>query len=290
MTLRAATIRVRHAAGLAAASARRLSSQIASHYSGDVREVYDSAPFYAPGPYEAWLTSACLERLELRAGHTLADIGGGSGAFASKLKQETGARWLTVIEPSADMLSGASSDMLVDAAECADATTWAEAGAPPAFAAVPTTYDRLLLKEVVHHLDAPERRSLFGALRTRRLRATGGQLLIVTRPHREIDYPLWPAARDVWAAHQPSEAQLETELRAAGFDAVKTHLHAYPHEVATDEWCRLVRGRFWSTFSHFSDDELLAACAHIRAQAAAAGDAHTLHFDDRLLLIVARMT
>jgi hypothetical protein len=47
------------------------------------------------------------------------------------------------------------------------------------------------------------------------------------------------------------------------------------------EWCRLVRGCFWSTFSGFSDEELAAGCEDIRA----ASTEGVLRFEDRLLLI-----
>ena len=260
-----------------------------AHYSAAVRDVYDSAPFYAPGPYESWLSSACVHRFDLEASHSLADVGGGSGSFASRLKKEVGARWLTVVEPSAAMLEGAASDPAVDAAECADALVWANGALKSADDAAPVRYDRLLLKEVVHHLDPPERQRVFALLRTRRL-ANDGRLLIVTRPQHGIDYPLWAAAREVWADNQPGESELIDDLRAAGFAHVECHLHAYPHAVRTDEWCRLVRGRFWSTFSHFTDRELEAGCAEIRAHAESsqAGDGQELRFEDRLLLIVAR--
>ena len=75
-------------------------------------------------------------------------------------------------------------------------------------------------------------------------------------------------------------------LRAAGFAHVACHTHTYPHAVATDEWCRLVKGRFWSTFSNFTDEELEDGCRQVRASADG-GD--TLRFDDRLLLIEARV-
>ena len=268
-------------------SMNRLGHQLASHY-GNVREVYDSAPFYAPGPYEEWLASACIERLKLTASHKLADVGGGSGSFAAKLKQEVGARWLTVVEPSADMLAGAATNPLVDAAECKDANAWAK-DAPSRKSGVPETYNCVLLKEVVHHFSTSERQSIFSLICSHRLDASDGRLLIVTRPQHNIDYPLWPAARDVWARNQPSETKLMDELRAAGFDKVECHLHAYPHAVKIEEWCRIVSGRFWSTFSHFTDEELLEGCAKIRADAQepARQDAETLHFEDRLLLIVA---
>ena len=274
---------------------RRLTS-LAAHY-GEVRSVYDVAPFYAPGPYEAWLTSACVQHMELCASHSLADLGGGSGGFATKLKQSAGARWLTVVEPSAAMLAGAEAEAQVNAAICSDALSWASSTEVPcgeASGTTPIRYERILLKEVVHHFDDSERPLVLQRLRENRL-TDDGRVLIVTRPQRDIDYPLWDAAREVWASNQPSEARLADELRAAGFFDVATHLHTYPHVVATEEWCRLVKGRFWSTFSHFTEAELEEGCARIRADAAAAGAAtgggcEVLRFDDRLLFIEARVS
>ena len=263
-------------------AAVRMRSSLTSHYGG-VRAVYEQAPFYAPGPYEAWLAKAVGERMGLNATHTLADLGGGSGDFASKVKAAFGARWLSVIEPSAEMLSGAEANAMVDSASCADAVSWAAAAPEPSKG--PAKFDRILLKEVIHHIGATERPALFRALREQRLSGgedTNGRLLIVTRPQRAIDYPMWPAAYEVWAQNQPSEEQLASELREAGFGSVHVHLHCYPHEVGVEEWCRLVHGRFWSTFSDFSDAKLEAGCEHIRGAAGADG---VLRFEDRLLLI-----
>mmetsp|Transcript_11800 Transcript_11800/g.37488 ORF Transcript_11800/g.37488 Transcript_11800/m.37488 type:complete len:240 (+) Transcript_11800:135-854(+) len=212
------------------------------HYGATVRTVYDEAPFYAPGPYEEWLAGACLARAGLAAGHALADLGGGSGAFAARLREEAGARHLTVVDPSPHMLEGAGANPLVDTTACADALAWAEASAPTSQGAGegPHRFDRILLKEMVHHIHMSDLPRLFGLLREQRLEP-GGRLLVVTRPQRGIDYPLWDAAREVWARNQPSEDEIVSNLRDAGFGSVSVHQHAYPHEVAADEWCRLVR-------------------------------------------------
>ena len=268
------------------ARARGLAS-LASHYGG-VRAVYDASPFYSPGPYEAWLAAACIQRMELRSSHALADLGGGSGGFAAKLRELTNARFVSVVDPSAGMLAGAEADARVDSAECADALGWAT-GSPDTDSRRPARYERILLKEVIHHIEPQERAQVFQSLKDSRLTSQDGKLLIVTRPQHDIDYPLWEAALEVWAENQPSETSIVNELKAAGFSDVTTHLHTYPHEVPVDKWCQLVKGRFWSTFSHFTDEELELGAEQIRAKAAigAQDAAGLLRFEDRLLLIVA---
>jgi hypothetical protein len=120
-------------------------------------------------------------------------------------------------------------------------------------------------------------------------------LLIVTRPQTEIDYPLWDAARNVWADHQPSLLELTNDLEAAGFCDITHTLERYPASIKVDRWQSMVRNRFWSTFSHFTNEELdVATCQMIqeenqyRTSSGSADEGGVIHFEDRLLFISAR--
>ena len=151
---------------------------------------------------------------------------------------------VVVVDPSAAMLAGACEGVRT---ECLDAGEWADDDSQ--------RFGGVLLKEVVHHLGEPEARGrVFAALARNRV-AAGGALLVVTRPSEPIDYPMWPAAKAVWAANQPSASTLADELTSAGL-LVETSLARYPLEMPTSTWTAMVRGRFWSTFSHFTDEEL----------------------------------
>jgi hypothetical protein len=121
-------------------------------------------------------------------------------------------------------------------------------------------YNHILLKEVVHHLDAKERVDIFTGLRNGLFsgKATNKQskdedsasLLIITRPQIDIDYPMWPAAKDIWAANQPSADEIEDDLHKAGFTKIQRSIKSYPCEITLNKWLDMVRNRFWSTFSH----------------------------------------
>jgi hypothetical protein len=50
----------------------------------------------------------------------------------------------------------------------------------------------------------------------------------------------------------------------------------------------MVRNRFWSTFSNFTDEELEAGCATIAEEARVDGDGR-VHFEERLVFISARL-
>jgi hypothetical protein len=88
---------------------------------------------------------------------------------------------------------------------------------------------------------------------------TTPQLLLVTRPQTNIDYSLWPVAHKVWAANQPSETMTNYGKQ-----------------------------RCWSTFGHFSDNELQDACVHYLTKALQLDSkGHSMCFEDRLLLFAA---
>jgi hypothetical protein len=118
----------------------------------------------------------------------------------------------------------------------------------------------------------------------------GPSLLIVTRPQVDIDYPLWPAAREVWAANQPSVSAIEADLKVAGFQKIESKIQTYPSSIKLDQWLDMVQSRFWSTFSNFTDAELKEACNLIRDEATKTskvdGD-DVVHFEDRLVFITA---
>ena len=147
------------------------------------------------------------------------------------------------------------------------------------------------MKEVVHHFPHGGRSDIFRGLRSglAKLESNDPSLLIVTRPDRSLDYPLWPAARKVWAANQPSASDIMLDLEAAGFQDVQSQVQTYPASIKLDRWLDMVQSRFWSTFAKFSDAELEAACDLIREEAQSKTDGDGIvHFEDRLVFITAR--
>lgn len=154
-------------------------------------------------------------------------------------------------------------------------------------------YHQVLMKEVVHHLAANDRIDIFRGLRMGLVARssddtnTAASILIVTRPQVDIDYPLWPEARAVWAANQPSAPDIKADLASAGFCDVESTVQTYPAQIQLNRWLDMVRGRFWSTFSSFGDAELEEACELIQKEAKTDADG-VAHFEDRLVFITAK--
>ena len=98
---------------------------------------------------------------------------------------------------------------------------------------------------------------------------------------------MWPAAKDIWAANQPSADEIETDLRKAGFTEIQQCIKSYPCEITLNKWLDMIRNRFWSTFSHFSEVELKEGCDCISKEAEP-DDEGKITFEERLVFITAK--
>jgi hypothetical protein len=265
-----------------------------AHYQAHTADSYENAFFYQKGPYMEYLCNLVVKNLSLKERvdvkyRTLIDIGGGTGNFTKLLLNESPDVHAVVVDPFL-VESQASEDRLEFVKESAEVFkdppeegSWRKNG-----------YDQVLLKEVVHHFKDSDRVAIFRGMLENLNDNTlpSGQklpsLLIVTRPQTEIDYPLWKEAREVWAKNQPAVSTFVNELHEAGFSDVNYKLEPYPCTIALDRWQSMVKRRFWSTFSNFSDAELESACERIAVSEKNRIDGEgNIHFEDRLLFIVA---
>lgn len=232
---------------------------------------YEEGAFYDPSSsYNRWLIPLVAEALGLGAESRLADLGGGTGGFTAALAEAAGlTQPPVVVEPSPLREQAAERGLGVLEQDAAGFAASAEDAA----------WDALLLKEVVHHLSLGEFPELCQGFA--RGLSSGGRLLIVTRPVVP-DYPLFAAARVVWRIGQPPAERYAEPLRAAGLE-VELREEAFAFEIPKEEWFALIRRRFWSTFSHFSDEQLEVGIAEIDVAHADS----TLRFEERLTFVVA---
>ncbi|CAJ1967444.1 unnamed protein product [Cylindrotheca closterium] len=279
-----------------------MTNTTSSHYEAHSNESYEEAYFYEPGTYMQHLVDLVGTRLKLGDASPpcrLIDIGGGTGNFAQALMDSHPSKFVsTVVDPFLDPTASGKDvkglDFVKESAEVfmqqnnsedvqADDSYWRNG------------YHKVLLKEVAHHFKAADRvkifKGIYNALESSEAAGDSSDdsaLLIVTRPQVEIDYPLWDEARQVWKENQPSATDFMNELKEAGFVNIQQTLEPYPCQIPLDRWQSMVKGKFWSTFSNFSDEELEAACETIaKDYADRVGKDGILHFEDRLVFISA---
>ncbi|KAL7531645.1 hypothetical protein ACHAXR_004146 [Thalassiosira sp. AJA248-18] len=265
----------------------------ATHYNSHSASSYESAFFYSEDKYTTFLCNWVQEKLRistslvttedskddncLKARRRLLDIGGGTGNFTRMLVKNDSRLDAVVVDP---LLSSTAADD--DADEATERKIRFVKASAEEFQLSP---------DVVHHLPLSSWVETFRGLRhglrpSLSLPDASPSLLIITRPTRDIDYPLWPEAREVWARDQPSVQELEQDLIAAGFQRVCHTIEVYQCETSLTRWLSMIQQRFWSTFSEFSDMELKAASDQI-AQDVVVDAAGNITFEDRLVFITA---
>jgi len=169
------------------------------------------------------------------------------------------------------------------------------------------SHHQCLMKEVVHHFDSKDRLPIFQGISESLLPIASlsptqissfssisspsslpPSVLIITRPQVDIDYPLWPEAKQVWKENQPSEKEIMQDLETAGFTQVSCEMKINECNIALDTWCNMIKSRFWSTFSKFSDHELEEACISLKSRYEKSSQSQenlNISFEDRLLFI-----
>ncbi|MFH9978080.1 class I SAM-dependent methyltransferase [Streptomyces sp. NPDC017179] len=247
---------------------------VRDHYDGLAAE-YDEHWVYGP-EYIPWMSGRIAEALTLGPDDRIADIGSGTGLFAREVARQ--------IQPRHPILCVDPSDAMLR-----------ELGTPPPPSLAPVVasaediaegrtrlpYERLdamWLKESVHHVTDQERtlRGLADLL------APGGRLLVVMLP-ATIQYPLFKAALARFEELQPDPAVIQEHLRTAGLDARLGHVE---HElrIDRDRYLGMVRARYMSLLSTFSDREIEKGIAEMRA----AHPEPELVFPDRFAFILGR--
>ena len=99
-----------------------------------------------------------------------------------------------------------------------------------------------------------------------------------------VNYPFFKAAHEVWRKNQPPKEYYVGMLEAAGYRISSVTVSSYLANLDMSWWLRMVRNRFWSTFSEFSDIELEVGIREIIEQF---GENEEVRFQEMLVLIVA---
>ena len=288
---------------------------LSGHYTSHSSSSYEASFFYSPSAFTEFVRDHVTQTFGLNSStlaaeeFVLLDVGGGTGNFTQMLlKEDQGTGKVVnkrgiVLEPfleKSDVIDAPSLEFIRMGAEILKGDvgdsmelSWRR------------RYNACLMKEVVHHFDAEDRVGIFRGVCDDLKRNKSASvcnkmsvfpdLLIITRPQRDIDYPFysWEEVREVWAENQPSVEDIEDDLIRAGFGNVRHTLVPFECSCSINQWVGMVKGRLWSTFSHFSDDELEEASQLImrdflKAKAGNiefADDDDTVTFEERLLFV-----
>ena len=247
---------------------------VQQHHYKEASENYHSAFFYS-GEYESWQLDVIMKHLDISRNDRLLDLGGGTGRFASLIYDKGGLKYpVTCVDPSDHMLQQTEKFEGVDAI-CADALNFSQNQDQ-------ILYDRILMKEVVHHLSEGDLKATFSALQNKLKR--DGKLIVCTRPH-EVEYPFFKEAHEVWRKNQSPKELYVSLLEESGYNVSTVSVLEYPASLNIDWWINMIKNRFWSTFSEFDDNNLEKGINEIREKF---GKSNFVNFSEKLVLIVAQ--
>ena len=211
---------------------------------------YDENWAYSPAFVE-WMTGCILRRLDIGSGDVVADIGCGTGLYARGLAERAAA--VVCVDASRAMLAQIpAGEQLLPLAAAVEDVAAGRAVLPRG------RFDAMLLKEVLHHVE--DRAGVVAGLT--RLLTPGGRMLVVMLPAR-IGYPLFAEALALFAARQPDPDGIAAAMRAAGL-AAEVSYESFPLVFPAERYLGMVRGRYMSLLSHFSDERLEAGIEEIR--------------------------
>lgn len=246
------------------------------HYK-DAANIYESSFFYESGTYQDWTLKLLLKHLQLDKSPGsihLVDVGGGTGNYSALLAEKLYNPVLCV-DTSERMLRVATGRKGV-ITKCQDAITFA-------LSSEVITYDRILLKEIIHHIPVTHMVTMYTGLYKQL--TFGGCIVTITRP-QEVDYPLFTDAREIWRNNQHSVKQIVDAIEASGLHVMCTEA-VYTTTMLKQKWFDMIQTRFWSTFYAFSDAELENGIEELTMKYA---NVDTVNFDDRLIILIGTKT
>lgn len=214
------------------------------------------------------LATKMVDMLRLSEGDVFVDLGGGTGIFtAAILSQVQLHNPVVLVDYYGEMLDKVPVELPVEKVQ-ADAL---------AFSAEPRSYDKVLIKETIHHIDDRDAlmRQLYEQL------SPGGALLLVHVPP-ELDYPIFEAALERARNWHANPDELERQMRAAGFQVERDAVD-WPHVIPKEHYFDQVASQFMSVLSSFGPEEMEAGLAEMRQTYA---DADVLEFNDHFDYIV----
>jgi SAM-dependent methyltransferase len=243
------------------------------HYAR-LADTYDDNWAYSDA-YLDWMAGQIAASLELGGSDRIADLGCGTGLYASRIAE--------LVRPRVPVLCIDPSQAMLDRIPPSPAglTAIRASGEELSQGRVALPYpalDAMWIKEAVHHFADPA--TALGGLAG--LLAPGGRLLVAMLP-ATIAYPLFPAATARFEEQQPDPVDILAHLRDAGLDARLDYVE-YELRIDRERYLGMVRSHYMSLLSTFTHEELEAGIEQIRVD----HPESVLVFPDRFAFVLGR--
>jgi 2-polyprenyl-3-methyl-5-hydroxy-6-metoxy-1,4-benzoquinol methylase len=245
------------------------------HYS-NISNGYNSLYHVGNDSYQQWILSIIIKELNINSNSLVVDVGGGTGSFSKRIFDISNLKQPILCVDSSDAMLKIADDYNGVITECLDAQQFAEQSKIKS-----KKFDSILLKEMIHHIPRNEIQKLYSDLGDSL--TEDGIILTVTRPNKVV-YPLFRTAHKVWSEQQPSKDELLNYIEKATLNVVCKSVFI-DISMPKEQWFHMIRSRFWSTFSHFNDNELEDGIDELKIMLA---DQINISFTEELLLFITK--
>ncbi len=207
-------------------------TSLASHYD----EYYNYSTDYVD-----YFTNKIIEDLSIKNKEVVVELGAGTGIFAKAILHKIDSVNMKCVDNSALMLEMNKEKRIEKL--CQDAVE---------FSKQDVVYDKIYMKEFIHHIPKKDRLSLFKGL-YRQLK-NRGRLVILMEPGR-LNYPLFEEALKRFKVNQPSYLDVISKLEQVGF---LTSYTTVKHEIkiTKTKYIEMVKSRYMSVLESFTEAEL----------------------------------
>ena len=235
-------------------------SMVQSHYS-KLGSRYDELWSYEED-FAAELVSDIQNALKLVKGDAVADLGGGTGIWAKKLADVRGETLVFCVDPVEAMITCATQKKGI-VAHCQSVLPFLQG-------LEKGEITKFLAKASIHHFDNREEviKEIYKKL------PKGGRFLIITSlgkssgPSKSL--PLPQKVKDYLKGQSADfNALLIEECKRANFKVSFEEKH-YPSFVSKETWFNMLRGRYMSPLSHFTDADIEEGVKELDAKLPAA--------------------
>lgn len=215
--------------------------KVKSHYK-NLSKNYDDLWEYSKDFIE-FISGNISKYLELKSTDIFLDLGCGTGLFTKEIyNQISFEKPVICSDISKDMLSYFPDSkkykcISMDAVE---------------FSFQPFSFDKILIKEMIHHLNEKQQETLIDNLFDRL--NNGGKFLLILLP-LTLEYPLFKTALDKHKELQPDYMILANLFEEAGFQT-EINMVKYPLNLSKSKYFQMVKNRYMSLLSSFTDLEI----------------------------------
>ncbi|MBA4496320.1 class I SAM-dependent methyltransferase [Paenactinomyces guangxiensis] len=244
-----------------------MNENILNHYNR-LASNYDQFWAYS-NEFVSFISKNIIRYLNLKEDDRLVDLGCGTGIYSKEiLRQMKLKHKILCVDISEKMLLELHSEKGIttinhDAIE---------------FTQKSYKYNKVFIKEMIHHISSKDKSILFDKLYD--CLDHNGTLLIIMLPPT-IDYPLFKDALKLYQKLQPHYNEIANGLETAGFK-VNIDFVEYPLSINKGTYIQMVKERYMSLLSNFSDEEIQKGVIEIMDKYKEETD---LKFNDRFVFI-----